>query len=224
MKRFGKQVAIAILTAALALAAASWLIVRALAVESDAHEVRVEAVPDEARALYWARIGGEGEAQLPEDSSLRLLWRVYESSEAPDPALRLAMTATIPQIPRSASSSKRLWRLRYAASIVWLSRNWTATEALSAVLERAHYGHRFTGLEAAARGYYGRNPAELTRGELASLVVAANRVVKLNPWCRRSENAEAVSQLLARVAPAADEPADPLTRLRPVPHDACPKR
>jgi hypothetical protein len=224
MKRPGKRIGIAMLCTALALAAAPWLIVRVLAVEPDALGVRVEAVPDEARALYWARIGGDGEAQLPEDASLRLLWRVYEASEAPDPALRLAMTATIPQLPRSASSSKRLWRLRYAASIVWLSRHWTATQALSAVLERAHYGHRLTGLEAAARGYYGRNPAELTRGELASLVVTANRVVRFNPWCRRSENAEAVSQLLGRVAPAADEPTDPLTRLRPVPHGACPKR
>jgi len=223
VKRRGKQIGIALAGAALVLAAVPWLIVQALAVEPDALEVRVEAVPDEARALYWVRIGGEGEPRLPEDSSPRLLWRANEVAEAPDPPLRLAMTATIPQVPRRASGSKRLWRLRYAASIVWLSRHWTATEALTAVLERAHYGHGLIGLEAAALGYYGRKPAELTRAELASLVVTANRVVKLNPWCRRSENAEAVSRLLGRVEPTG-ETADPLARLRPVPHGACLKR
>jgi penicillin-binding protein 1A len=133
------------------------------------------------------------------------------------------MLTTIPEVPRGTGTSPRLWRLRFGASIAWLSRHWTATQALTAVLERAHYGHRFRGLEAAALGYYGRKPAELTRVELASLVVTANRVVKFNPWCRRSENAEAVAQLLTRFEPVTGESADPFARLRPVPEGACPK-
>jgi hypothetical protein len=224
MKRHGKPIGIAMGCAALLLAAASWWVVRSIAVDFDALGVRVESVPEEARALLWARFGGEGEPRLPEDSSERLLQRVNDTSEAPDPPLRLAMTAAASEVRRGRDDSQELWRRSYGESVVRISRHWTATEALSLILGRAHYGHRFDGLEAAALGYYGREPAELTRAELASLVVTANRAVKFNPWCRPGENAEAVSQLLAGVESATGESGDPLARLRPVPDGKCPRR
>jgi len=224
MESHRKRIVIAMGCSALALFAASWLIVRGIAIDFDEIGVPIGAVPDEAFELYWLRIGGEGEPRLSADSPLRLLWRVYESSEPPDPALRLAMVAAIPEVPRRADASRRLWRLRFGASIAWLSRHWTAAQAITAILGRAHYGHRFVGLEAAALGYYGRKPAELTRAELASLVVTASRVVKFNPWCHPDANAEAVSLLLAGVEPAIGESLDPLARLRPVPEGTCPKR
>ncbi len=226
MKRRGKQIGITIVCAALALAAVPWLIVRVLAVEVEFDEIgiRVESVPEEARALFWSRIGGEGEPRLPEGSSLGLLWSGYEAFAVPGPALRLAILASIEHVPSSTGAFPRLWRLRFVASTIRLSRHWTATEALTAVLQRAHYGHGFRGLEAAAIGYFGHSSARLTRAELASLVVTANFVQKFNPWCRRSENAEAVSRLLARAETATAESADPLARLRPVPEGVCPKR
>jgi len=221
VNRTGKRIGIAMVSVSFALVMAPSLIVRALAVEVAAPGARVDDVPDEARVLFWSRIGGEGDARLPDDSALRLLRRAYVVGEAPDPPLRLAMTVVSLELPRASNESQWLRRLRFGASLVWLSRNWTATEALTAVLERAHYGHRFNGLKAAALGYYGREPAELTLAELASLVVTANRVVKFNPWCRPSENTEAVASLLAGIGPTRGEIADPLARLSPVPRDKC---
>jgi hypothetical protein len=221
VKRHAKQMGIALLCVVLALVAAPRLIVRAFAVHVAVPGARIDDMPGEARALFWSRIGGEGEARLPDDSTLRLLRRVYGMAEATDPALRLAVTVISPEIPRDRDASLGFRRLRLAASVVWLSRNWSAAEALTAVLERARYGHRFDGLNAAALGYYDRDPAQLTLAELASLVVTANRTVKFNPWCRPEQNAEAVASLLADVELRRGESLDPLARLEPVPRGKC---
>ena len=220
-----KRIGITILCAALALVAAPWLTVQALAtaVEFDEIGVRGEVVPEQARALFWSWIGGDGEPRLPGAPSALLAWRAWrvnEKGDAPDPSLRLAMSVALNQMPPRQGASRRSWNLRWAANTVWLSQHWTAEQALNAMLQQAGYGQRFTGLQAAALGYFGRQPAGLTRSELASLVVSANRV--LSPWCRPEKNAAAVSKLLGSVESETAEPLDLLVQTLPVPEGACP--
>lgn len=227
MTRRGKQVGIAMLCVAVVLVAAPWLVVQVLATGVDFDEVgvRVEAVPEEARALFWSRMGGEGEPRMPDDSSLQLLrgaWLVNEKGEAPDPSLRLAMQVALFQTPRRSGVSRKRWNFKWAVNAAWLSRHWTAAQALSVLLERADYGLSSKGLRAAALGYFNREPDGLSRAELASLIVAANR--SLSPWCRPGENAAAVTKLLGRVESETAGPRDILVQTLPVPKGACPKR
>jgi hypothetical protein len=68
------------------------------------------------------------------------------------------------------------------STTVWLTRSWTKTEFLNTIAERAQFRFGFRGIEAAARGFFGRPAAELTLPQAALLVVMIDDQ-HLDPWC-----------------------------------------
>ena len=68
------------------------------------------------------------------------------------------------------------------ATTVWMTRSWTREEFVNTLAARADYGNGWRGLEAAAQGYFGRAPGELTLPQAALL---ASRIsnLEVDPWC-----------------------------------------
>lgn len=68
------------------------------------------------------------------------------------------------------------------ATIVWMTRSWTREEFLDTLAARGNYGFDWRGIDAAARGYFGRAATELTLPQVAML---ASRLgdLRVDPWC-----------------------------------------
>jgi len=168
----------------------------------------LEGVSALARTLLWREFGGEGQPELP-------VLNPYTHFTAPrGPGMSLAVSAG-----RSlfrAGEPPRPWMPAFVSAVVLTSRHWSADEALSTVLARAHYGRGFYGLDAAAEGYFGLPSAALTPFETAQLVVLTKSASRLDPWCQKEPNVEQAARLLAQITP------DRATRIRSAPADACP--
>ena len=180
------------------------------ALPSDREAPSPAAFPPAALALLWLDLGGRGEPSLPRLGPYSL---PSAAREAADPTLRLARRAARVLLDRSGSgarvASAGAFSLRSAT--IWLSRHWSAPQALAALADAADCGHALYGLHEAARGYFGRPLAELSEAEIAVLVVAA-RSRRFDPWCRPSEVEPAVHALLleAGVDPTATAGPRPL--------------
>lgn len=80
------------------------------------------------------------------------------------------------------------------ANMTRVSGSWTRDELLSSLAERGQFGQPFVGLASAARGYFGREPSDLTLPQ-AALLAAVLGNYRINPWC----SPEAVSKTRGRV-------------------------
>jgi hypothetical protein len=188
------------------------------------HAVDPASFPPETYSLLWARIGGTGEPQLPRLSPYTFLFRGMAPFQEPEPALRLALLATRPLLgarPRDVPVER--WRLIYAAAVIRVTRHWTPSQALAAVVQNSFFGQGFRGLHEASKGYFGRGVFELSQAELAVLLVSARSPVLRDPWCRPAENRAAVIELLQRRQAAPPLPDSPLASLLPPPPGACPR-
>lgn len=102
------------------------------------------------------------------------------------------------------------------AATVWVTRHWSAEQALATVLERGYFGRGVIGLDAAADTYFRRAPSELTREEVAQLIAMTKSASLFDPWCRPKRNQEFTNRLLER------DPATPISsRLLRQPGGAC---
>ena len=65
---------------------------------------------------------------------------------------------------------------------MWLTRSWTRDNFLDTLAARGDFGYGWRGVDAAARGYFGREAAELTLPEAAMI---ASRIGDpgTDPWC-----------------------------------------
>ena len=68
------------------------------------------------------------------------------------------------------------------STTVWLTHSFTKDEFLSTFAERGIFGFGFRGVEAAARGYFGRSSGELTVPQ-AALIAAMAGTRLTDPWC-----------------------------------------
>jgi hypothetical protein len=68
------------------------------------------------------------------------------------------------------------------ATAVWLTRSWTKDSLLDTMAARGEFGYGWRGVEAAARGYFGRSAAQLT---LPQTALIASRIgdSRTDPWC-----------------------------------------
>lgn len=69
------------------------------------------------------------------------------------------------------------------STTIWLTHSWTKSDFLSALAERGEVGSLFRGVNAAAHGYFGRSPAQLTLPQ-AALVGALMGDRRTDPWCQ----------------------------------------
>nr|QKW93735.1 multimodular transpeptidase-transglycosylase [Vitiosangium cumulatum] len=76
------------------------------------------------------------------------------------------------------------WHLHGLALSIWISRHWTAEELMTAGAESARYGRDLIGLDAAARRYFGKEPARLALHEAALLGAVAQSPARSDPVCR----------------------------------------
>lgn len=83
---------------------------------------------------------------------------------------------------------RTLWvKLYESLAAARLEREWTKEQILEAYLNRIHYGNRRVGAAAAARDYFGKEPAALTLSEAVFLAGIPQAPSRLNPRTRRAE-------------------------------------
>jgi penicillin-binding protein 1C len=98
----------------------------------------------------------------------------------------------------------RSWvgKLREAVAAWKLERRWDKPRILAAYLNRASYGNRRLGPEAAARAYFGKSAAHLTLAEAIYLAGLPQAPSRFNPWSHPAEAAARYRRDLARLAAA----------------------
>lgn len=89
-------------------------------------------------------------------------------------------------IDRSDRSPLR--KLREQAAAREMEKHYTKDQILEAYLNQIHFGHRWYGIESAARHYFGKPAANLTLAEAATLAAVINGPAIYDP-IRRADNA-----------------------------------
>jgi len=114
---------------------------------------------------------------------------------------------------------RSIWvRAQRSSVAIWIGRNWSSREAISALLAAVGFGHGFRGLGAAARGYFGKTAESLNTHELAYLIVSMQGFSLGDPWCTPQRVSTRATALLARLS--AEDAGLPVTLLSPPP-EAC---
>ena len=68
------------------------------------------------------------------------------------------------------------------ATFLWMTRSWTRDDFLNTMAARADFGFGWRGVEAAARGFFGRPAGELTLPE-AAMIASRLAALEVDPWC-----------------------------------------
>lgn len=69
------------------------------------------------------------------------------------------------------------------ATAVWLTRSWTKADFLNTLAARGDFGYGWRGIDAAARGYFGRAAGELTLPQAALIAsIVGDRITDV--WCQ----------------------------------------
>ncbi|MGO9120452.1 MAG: ankyrin repeat domain-containing protein [Desulfomonilaceae bacterium] len=114
-------------------------------------------------------------------------------------------------------------KMRADVVAIWISRNWTADQAIRTVFGESYYlGNGCHGLEEASRGYFGCLPNQLTIDEIALLVGLLRSPSAGNPWRHPASAKKQFKYVLAKLASKhGSDPSEPdpqlLSRLLPGP-------
>ena len=68
------------------------------------------------------------------------------------------------------------------ATLLWMTRSWTRDDFLNTMAARADFGFGWRGVDAAARGFFGRPAGELTLPE-AAMIASRLAALEVDPWC-----------------------------------------
>jgi penicillin-binding protein 1C len=112
--------------------------------------------------------------------------------------------STIAQQLIKATRSRTGWRWYdkgyEALAAVRLCRQWPRERILAEYLNRIDYGNRRIGPRAAARAYFGKEPADLTLAEALFLAGLPQAPTRYNPWSRAGNAAERYRRSLGVLA------------------------
>ena len=139
------------------------------------------------KSTYWRFLGGDGPPEIiprsPYGFTIDFFWPApdLESHRMSSADYRLLGEAARSVMFRQKSSGG--WHLANAAAVIWISRNWTADEALSTVLLDSYFGHGFFGIEAASRGYLDTALSEISETQVLYLLVIRAAPSRYDPWC-----------------------------------------
>jgi penicillin-binding protein 1C len=113
-------------------------------------------------------------------------------------------TITEQLIKIAANRRGRSWigKLHEAVAAWKLERRWSKDQILAAYLNRASYGNRRLGPEAAARAYFGKSAAHLTLAESIYLAGLPQAPSRFNPWTHPAAAAARYARSLDRLASA----------------------
>ena len=82
---------------------------------------------------------------------------------------------------------------------VRLTRSWTRDQLLSTLAERADLGYGWRGIDAAARGFFGRPAAALTLPQAALIASRVGDPGHTDPWCEPDAAARMRNRVLERM-------------------------
>ena len=103
--------------------------------------------------------------------------------------------------PDVLPSSDRSFRRKMLEAFVAqrIERNFTKAQILESYLNRVYFGSGFYGIEAAARGYFGKPARQLSLSECATLAGMLRSPNKLSPWRNRKACLESRDFVLGRM-------------------------
>jgi hypothetical protein len=143
-------------------------------------------LPPNALAAFWVEAG----ERLPMESEAIWRWHFpllpgrWSWPPVLAPGERMASLAARAWLWQRRDPTGGLrWQLAWAATTVWVSRNWSAEEMTTAWSSTAWYGREAHGLEAAAKAYFGRPAAALEPHQLALLVGLTQSPHRFDPDC-----------------------------------------
>ncbi|MEI6561290.1 MAG: transglycosylase domain-containing protein [Verrucomicrobiota bacterium] len=110
---------------------------------------------------------------------------------------QLARNSYMDALPPSDRSFHRKVLEAFVAQRI--ERNFTKEQILECYLNRVYFGKGFYGIEAAARGYFGKPARQLTLSECATLAGMLRSPNKLSPWTNRKACLEARAFVLGRM-------------------------
>lgn len=170
-----------------------------------------DSLSDAVKSLAWLDFEGDGPIAVEPTGPLRYAMRIVSASrmgrnDRPTTGgLRIAsfcarhvMIAQNPEGLRQGDFS-----LGMASIAIWLSRNWTADQIIACALNGGYYGHGFTGIEAAARGYFDMPAVDLSYDQAAVLIVVLRGPSRFDPICSPSTVRREAAALIARIDPPA---------------------
>lgn len=213
-------------------------------------EARMPALVGDA---IWARADGGRATALQPINPVNLadyaVCRALES-RVDDPQRRAQCPAILPGLPATLYLSavhlrdagveaNPLFPIKLLATLAWVTRSWTKAELIDTLAERAEFAFGWRGIDAGARGYFGKSVTELSVPDAALLAamigtprwpLPAPTSRPGDPWCDPAAAREMRSRILGRMREnlAIDEPtyrralAAPVT-LAPAPpeHKTC---
>ncbi|SRR5579862_439657 len=119
-------------------------------------------------------------------------------------SLRIAAggsTITEQLVKMAAGRTGKSWRAKICETLLaWkLERAWSKERILAEYLNRADYGNRRLGPEAAARAYFGKSARDLTLAESVFLAGLPQSPTRFNPWRRPAQAAAKFARSVARL-------------------------
>ena len=84
------------------------------------------------------------------------------------------------------------------ATMLRLSASWTREDFLNTLAARADFGYGWRGVDAAARGYFGKTPNQLALHEAAMIAALAGEHDS-QPWCHPEATTQLRNRILARM-------------------------
>ena len=157
---------------------------------------------------YWTYLGGEGEPRISNKNPYEIIFNFFVVSALTDSRpFAEADFMLLNQAARSLLFREELytdWHLSIASASIWISRNWTADEAISTVLSDSYFGHGLHGIESAAQTYLGVQLTDLTSVQTMFLLVIIDGPTRFDPWCNPEFHRKRFELLSERVLDSED--------------------
>jgi hypothetical protein len=169
--------------------------------------------PQLIRDALWARANGGRATELRPINPLTLAQLAACMVQAPgntDNERMAACTHVVPALPaveylsnlllRDHGLNRQSFRGGAGAMVttVRLSRSWSRDEFLSILAERADFGYGWRGVDAAAKGFFGKPAAALTLPE-AALIASRVGDLRTDPWCEPADAVQMRNGILERM-------------------------
>ncbi len=99
---------------------------------------------------------------------------------------------------RKRNSDRRnlIWQYQYFVASIWVSRNWTADDALNTLLNNANFGEEIVGIENASRYFYNLDVKNLRVAEVVVLLTILKGPDFYDPYKNRERLFARVQKLL----------------------------
>ena len=168
-------------------------------------------IPESVSRAYWRYLQGDGDPRFSPKNPYGFLIdffveaRSMEANGHASAEYALLSDATRSLMFREKFDGKSGdWHLSNMAALIWISRNWSAQEAIRTVLQDTYFGNDFRGIDTAARGYFGISLEEMTDVQVAYLLVIRAAPNHYDPWCHPENHRVRFEAFSKRIGYAAE--------------------